>query len=86
MYFELPESKKSEPEDRKEDIKKFIGFCKNIIKINLVHSMIECIIRLGKAIGDKHQPLLISLKEEDKKQYIFQNLNKIKNQKFPSTK
>ena len=29
LYFELPESKKPEPEDRKEeDIKKFIGLCK----------------------------------------------------------
>ena len=34
IVFELPESKKSEPEDRKEeDIKKFIGLCKSIIKI-----------------------------------------------------
>ena len=30
----LPKSKKPEPEDRKEeDIKKFIGLCKSIIKI-----------------------------------------------------
>ena len=68
IVFELPESKKSEPEDRKEeDIKKFVGFCKGIIEINFDCSMIECIIRLGAAIDDKHRPLLISLKEEDKK-------------------
>ena len=68
IVFELSESKKSEPEDRKEeDIKKFVGFCKQIIKINFDHSMIECIIRLSKAMDDKHQPLLISLKEDDKK-------------------
>ena len=60
IVFELPESKKSEPEDRKEeDIKKFVGFCKGIIKIDLDHSIIEHIIRLGKAMDDKHQPLLI---------------------------
>ena len=29
--------------------------------------MIEHIIRLGKAMDDKYWPLLISLKEEDKK-------------------
>ena len=35
IIFNLPESKKSEPEDRKEeDIKKFVGFCKGITKIN----------------------------------------------------
>ena len=68
IVFELSESKKSEPEDRnEEDFKKFVGFCKSIIKINLDHSMIEHIVRLGKAMDDKHQPLLISLKEEDKK-------------------
>ena len=51
IVFELPESKKSEPEDRKEeDIKKFVGFCKGIIKINFDQSMIERIIRLGKAM------------------------------------
>ena len=39
IVFELPESKKSEPEDwKEEDIKKFVGFCKGIIKINLDHS------------------------------------------------
>ena len=64
----MPESKKSEPEDRKEqDIKKFVEFCKGIIKINLDHSMIEHIIRLGKAMDGKHRPLLISPIEEDKK-------------------
>ena len=39
--------------------------------------MKERIIRLGKAMDDKHRPLLISLKE-DKKRDIFQNLNKIR--------
>ena len=59
----MSESKKSEPEDRKEeDIKKFVGFHKGIIKINFDHSMIECIIRLGKAIDDKYWPPLLSLK------------------------
>ena len=38
--------------------------------------MIEYIIILGKAMDDKHWPLLISLKE-DKKWDICQNLNRI---------
>ena len=67
IIFELPESKKSKPEDRKEeDIKKFLGFCKGIIKINFDHSMKEHIIRPGKAMDDKHWQLLISLKEDKK--------------------
>ena len=87
IVFELPESKKSEPEDRKEeDMKKFVGFCKGIININFDQSMIERIIRLGKAMDDKHQPLLISLKEEDKKRDIFQNLNKIRESEVPFNK
>ena len=68
LAFELLESKKSEPEDRKEeDIKNFVGLCKGIIKINFDHNMREHIIRLGKVMDDKHWPLLITLKEEDKK-------------------
>ena len=40
--------------------------------------MIEHVVRLGKTTDDKQQPLLISLKDESKKQEIFQNLNKIR--------
>ena len=48
IIFKLPESKKSELEDRKgEDIKKFIGFGKGIFKINFDLTMIKCIIKLG---------------------------------------
>ena len=87
IVFELPESKKSEPEDRKEeDIKKFVGICNSIIKISFDQSMIERIIRLGKATDDKHRPLLISLKEEDRKRDIFQNLNKIRESEIPFNK
>ena len=79
IVFELPDSNKSEPEDMKEeDIKKFVGFCKGTIKINFDQNMTEHITRLRKATDDKNRPLLISLKEEDKKQDIFQNLNKIR--------
>ena len=42
VVFELPESKKPEPKDRKEeDIKKFIGLYKSIIKITFDQGMIE---------------------------------------------
>ena len=85
--LELPESKKSEPEDRKEeDIKKFVGFCKGIIKINVDHSMIECIIRLGKAMDDKHWPLLISLKKEDKNEIYSRILTKKRESEIPFNK
>ena len=72
IVFELPKSKKSEPEDRKEeDIKKFVGICKGIIKINFDWSMIEYIIRLWKAVDDKNRLQLISLKEEDTNEIYF---------------
>ena len=87
IVFELPESKKPEPEDRKEeDIKKFIGLCKSIIKITFDQGMIERAIRLGKTTDDKQRPLLISLKEESKKREIFQNLNKIRESEAPFNK
>ena len=83
IVFELPEWKKPEPEDRKEeDIKKFIGLCKSIIKITFDQGM----IRLGKTRDDKQRPLLISLKDESKKQEIFQNLNKIRESEAPFNK
>ena len=54
--------------------------------MNLDHSIGVCIIRLGKAMDNKYQPLLTSLKEEDKKQDIFQNLNKIRESEVPFNK
>ena len=66
--FELPESKKPEPEDRKEeDIKKFIGLYKSIIKITFDQGIIEHVVRLLNPTDDKEWPLLISLKDESKK-------------------
>ena len=79
IIFELPESKKSEPEDRKEeDVNKFVGLCKNKIKINMTNDHIERAIRLGKVTEDKDRPLLITLKDENKKREVFQNLNKLR--------
>ena len=53
LYLKCLNQRSLKPEDRKEeDIKKFVGFCKGIIKINLDHTMIEHIIRLGKAMDD----------------------------------
>ena len=64
IIFELPESKKSEPDDRKEeDVKTFVGLCKNICKINMSNDNIERAIRLGKVTEDKERPLLITLKD-----------------------
>ena len=68
IVFELPELKKSEPEDRKEeDIKKFKGLYKSIIKITFDQCMIEHVIRLGKTTDDKQWPLVILLNDESKK-------------------
>ena len=68
IIFELPESKKSEPDDMKEeDVKKIVELCKNICKINMSNDHIERAIRLGKVMEDKERPLLITLKDESKK-------------------
>ena len=78
IIFELPESKETNTEDRKEeDIRKFIALCRNICKVNIIEESLEKAIRLGKVSDDKERPLLITLKEENKKREIFQNLNKI---------
>ena len=70
--------KETNTEDRKEgDIRKFIGLCRNICKVNITEESLEKAIRLGKVSDDKERPLLITLKEENKKREIFQNLNKI---------
>ena len=48
--------------------------------------MMECAIRLGEATDDKQWPLLIPLKDESKKQEIFQNLNIIRESEAPFNK
>ena len=50
---------------------------RNICKVNITEESLEKAIRLGKVSDDKERPLLITLKEENKKREIFQNLNKI---------
>ena len=78
IIFELPESKETNTEYRKEeDIRKFIGLCRNICKVNITEESLEKAIRLSKVSDDKERPLLTTLKEENKKREIFQNLNKI---------
>ena len=47
---------------------------------------LEKAIRLGKASEDKERLLLITLKEENKKGEIFQNLNKIREAGAPFDK
>ena len=55
-----------------------MGLCKNISKVNIMEESLEKAIRLGKASDDKEKPLLVTLKEENKKKEIFKNLNKIR--------
>ena len=77
-YLNSQNQRKLYTEDRKEeDIRKFIGLCRNICKVNITEESLEKAIRLSKVSDDKERPLLITLKEENKKREIFQNLNKI---------
>ena len=87
IIFEMPESKKSEPDDRKEeDVQRFVGICKSICKINMTNNNIERAIRLGKVTEDKDRLLLITMKDENKKREVFQNLSKLRDAGAPFNK
>ena len=43
-------------------------------------------VRLGKVVEDKDRPLLVTLKEEDKKRELFHNLSKIRDAGTPFNK
>lgn len=62
IVFGLSASKKTAP----EDIKKFLGLCRSICKINFTQEYIERAKRLGKQIKEE-KPLLIAPMEENKK-------------------
>ena len=69
---------KSEPDVREEeDVQRFVGICKSICKINMTNDNIERAIRLGKVTEDKDRLLLITMKDENKKCEVFQNLSKL---------
>ena len=79
ILFGLPESKATENEQRKdEDIKRIVGLSKTICQVNITEEAISRAIWLGKLKKEKDRPLLITLKEEEKKRQLFQNLNKIR--------
>ena len=48
-----------------------MGLCKNICKVNIIEESLEKAIRLGKVSDGKERPLLITLKEENKKGKYF---------------
>ena len=50
IIIELSEAQKSEPDDRKEYVNKFIGLCENIYMINMSNDHIK---KQGKVIEDK---------------------------------
>ena len=87
IVFGLPESKDTENEQRKdEDIMLIVGLSKTICQVNITEEAISRAIRLGKLNEEKDQPLLITLKEEEKKRQLFQNLNKIRDAGEPFNK
>ena len=48
-----------------------MGLCKNICKLNITEENLEKAFKLGKASGEKEIPLLLTLKEENKKGKYF---------------
>ena len=63
-----------------------IGLSKTICQINITEEAISKAIRLGKLNEEKDRPLLITLKEEEKKIKLFQNLNNIRDAGEPFNK
>ena len=87
IVFGLPESKAVENEHRKEeDIKQIVGLSKTICQVNITEEAISKAISLGKLNEENDRPLLITLKEEEKKRQLFQNLNKIRDAGEPFNK
>ncbi len=80
VFFNIPESKASDVNDRakhdKEEVKEISKICQATIKKD---EMIKA-IRLGKKPnGDKPRPLLIELVSDEKKPTLFKNLSKLQN-------
>ncbi len=80
MFFNLPESKAQDMNDRtkhdKEEVKEISKICQATIKKD---DMIKA-KRLGSKLqGDKPRPLLIELNSDEKKKALFMNLSKLKN-------
>ncbi len=77
LFFNLPESKASDVNDRakhdKEEVKEISKICQATIKKD---EMIKA-KRLGKKSNDKPRPLLIELVSDEKKRALFQNLSKL---------
>ncbi len=77
IFFNLPESKATDMNDRskhdKEEVKEITKFCNATIKKD---EMIRA-KRLGKKNGDQPRPLLIEVISEEKKKAFFKNLSKL---------
>ena len=87
IVFGLPESKATENEQRKdEDIKRIVSLSKTICQVNITEEAISRAIQLGKLNEEKDQRLLITLKGEERKRQLFQNLNKIRDAGEPFNK
>ncbi len=78
IFFNIPESKSREPNDRtkhdKEEVKELTRICQATIKKD---DMVRA-IRLGKKPdADKPRPLLIEVSSDEKKRALFKNLSKL---------
>ena len=80
IFFNVPESKASDINDRakhdKEEVKEISKICQATIKKDEMTRA----IRLGKKPnGDKPRPLLIEVTSDEKKPALFKNLTKLQN-------
>ena len=76
----IDEAEGTDPlERRAKDIKEVQNILDEFCEVELKDEEIVKSMRLGKYDREKKRPILISIKSEDKKKTIFQNLHKLRN-------
>ncbi len=82
VVFNLPESDGGTPQDRmNRDLEAFNKLTKEGCKMEVKKNEIEKCYRLGKVENNKTRPLLIKLKDEEKKKKLFLSLQTLREHK-----
>jgi len=80
ILYRVPEHAFGTPaENSNRDISFFKAFCQEGIEIEMTDQDVAKTYRLGKKETDKTRPLLIKLKDMEKKLQVMKNLKKLKN-------
>ncbi len=81
--FNIPEAPENNTPTEKanKDIEYFNKVTKDVCKVEIKRGEIEKAFRLGKRSGDTARPLLIKLKDPEKKKKLFLNLRNLREHK-----